>query len=421
MKAKPNTSARTAATSSKTAKKVKAKPAVKVATKPSKVVKKVEEKKVKKEVKTVKAVKEVPRLDLFKNPKSEFEKLVANRKSNYIPMPLMKEINAWKKPYTGASFFSGCGGSSTGHKMAGVKILYANEFVPAAQDTYEANHKGTYMDRSDIREVKASDVLALMKMKPGQLDLLDGSPPCSSYSSAGTRDKGWGKAKLYSDNIKQRTDDLFPEFIRILKKIKPKTFTIENVPGLAQGKAKGVFLAVMAELKACGYQVSCRQLVASYLGVPQQRNRLIFVGVRNDIHEMGIEHTYPTPLPGPQPTLRQAHPHIVALKGKTMGGVSAYVPSDIPCYTVLASDFRIKDTASFSFGAFVEDNAGERRKMTVKELKVVSSFPTDFKLTGTTEQKMERIGRAVPPLMMAFVTHSIIKTVLEPYYKRKKK
>src|SRR5690606_7808246 len=176
----------------------------------------------------------------FDNPKTEFEKLVASRKTNYIKMPKMAEINKWKKPYSGASFFSGCGGSSTGHKMAGINILYANEFVPAAQDTYRANHPSTIVDGSDIRTVKAKSVLKAMGLKKGELDLLDGSPPCSSYSSAGSRDKSWNKAKLYSDGISQRTDDLFPEFIRILKNIQPKTFTIEHVPGLAHGKAKGV-------------------------------------------------------------------------------------------------------------------------------------------------------------------------------------
>lgn len=334
---------------------------------------------------------------------------------NYYKMPKMTAINAKKKLYTGASFFSGCGGSSTGHKMAGINMLYANEYVKAAQDTYELNHPATFMDRRDIRTVTAKEVLKHMGLKKGDLDLLDGSPPCSSYSAAGTRDKGWNKPKHYSDEVFQRTDDLFQEFVRILKGVMPKTFVVENVPGLVHGSAKGVFLEVMEAFKEAGYVVSARILNASYLGVPQARERLIFVGVRNDLAKMGFKPVHPEALPGPQPTVRDALPHIVAIKRVT-NGILTYVPSDVPSPTITASDGTNSETAAFSCGGFVETADGERRKYTIKELKRICAFPPDFQFTGKYRQKFERMGRAVPPLMMAKVTKEIINQILTPYY-----
>lgn len=335
-------------------------------------------------------------------------------------MPSMAAINKKKKKYSGVSFFSGCGGSSTGHKMSGVDILYANEFIPAAQDTYEANHGSTFMDKRDIRVVTASEVLKRIGMKRGELDLMDFSPPCSSYSSAGARDKGWNKSKHYSDGVHQRTDDLFPESVRILKGLMPKVFVMENVPALAHGKAKGVFLEVLQSLKGCGYDVAVRELDASLLGVPQARRRLIFVGVRNDLVKLGFKPCHPKPLTTKIPTVVDFLPHITAIKSKE-GSILTYITSDRPSPTITASDGSNSETAGFSCGGFVETNKGVRRKYTIDELKKICSFPDDFIFTGKYEQQFERMGRAVPPLMMAHVTKEIVINILKPYYELKAK
>src|SRR6185436_12619513 len=103
-------------------------------------------------------------------------------------VPSMEEINAtsWNG-FNAISMFSGCGGSSLGYKMAGFRVLWANEFILAAQDTYRANHAETILDTRDIRSIKASEILSAINMLPGELDLLDGSPPCASFSTAGKR------------------------------------------------------------------------------------------------------------------------------------------------------------------------------------------------------------------------------------------
>jgi len=208
-------------------------------------------------------------------------------------VPLMSEIDAisWNG-FNAISTFSGCGGSSLGYKMAGFKVLWASEFIPAAQETYRANHKGAILDTRDIRQVKPDEVLSAIGKKQGELDLMDGSPPCASFSTAGKREAGWGKVKKYSDT-NQRTDDLFFEFARLLSGIKPKVFVAENVAGLVKGTAKGYFLEILAALKGCGYRVKCKVLDAQWLGVPQARQRTMFVGVREDLN---IEPQHPSPL-----------------------------------------------------------------------------------------------------------------------------
>mgnify|MGYP001574675576 CR=1 FL=1 len=158
-------------------------------------------------------------------------------------VPSMAEVAA--VPSNGlrvVSTFSGCGGSCLGFEMAGFRIVFASEFVEAARATYALNHPGVPIDERDVRIVTPEDVLAKIEMGAGELDVLEGSPPCASFSTAGKREKGWGKEKAYSDTT-QRADDLFFEYARLLKGMQPRMFVAENVSGLVKGKAKGLLPA----------------------------------------------------------------------------------------------------------------------------------------------------------------------------------
>jgi DNA (cytosine-5)-methyltransferase 1 len=276
----------------------------------------------------------------------ESERNARMNKPPYL-VPSMAEIAAipWNG-FNAVSTFSGCGGSSLGYKMAGFRVLWANEFIPAAQDTYRANHPGTILDTRDIRTVQPADVLEAIGMQAGELDLLDGSPPCASFSTAGKREAGWGKVKAYSDT-KQRTDDLFFEYTRLLQGIQPKTFVAENVSGLVKGTAKGYFLEILAALKECGYTVTAKLLDAQWLGVPQMRQRVIFVGVRNDlVAKYGVKPAHPKPL-GYRYSVRDALPWIVKhgeepphadwVQSNRDVGVFMVDSSQKPCPTILQS------------------------------------------------------------------------------------
>jgi len=325
-----------------------------------------------------------------------------------LTVPNMAAINKAKKTRTAVSLFAGCGGSSTGHKLAGFRVAYANEFVEAARDTYAQNHPGTFIDGRDIRTVSPTSILKVLGMKKGELDLLDGSPPCSAFSTAGKRDSGWGQSKSYSDDKTQVVDDLFFEYVRILKGLKPKMFIAENVEGLVQGVAKGYFLEILKALKDAGYNVRAQVLDASLLGVPQARRRLIIVGTRNDLK---TSPTFPQPRRRPL-TVAECLPEITHIKSKK-NGILTYLSSDRPSPTITASDGSTSETASFSCGGFCQTEGGPktRRKYAIKELKVLFGLPEDFKLTGSFEQQWERIGRSVPPLLMYAVSREAMETL----------
>jgi DNA (cytosine-5)-methyltransferase 1 len=203
----------------------------------------------------------------------------------------MEEISlAPRNGLTVASTFAGAGGSCTGYKMAGFEVLWANEFEPTAAKCYRANHPKAVLDTRSIREVKGQDILDAV----GPVDVLDGSPPCQSFSMAGQRSSGWGKVIDHADGTTQRSDDLFFEYGRLLGELRPRAFVAENVKGLVTGVAKGMFKEIMAMLRDQGYVVRARVLDAQWLGVPQHRERVIIVGTRDDL---GLEPVFPDPLP----------------------------------------------------------------------------------------------------------------------------
>ena len=340
-------------------------------------------------------------------------------------IPSMDEIR--NLPWNGfnvISTFSGCGGSSLGYKMAGYKVLWANEFIPAAQETYRANHHETFLNTNDIRKVTPSDIFKEAGIKKGELDIFDGSPPCAAFSTAGKREAGWGKVKKYSDTM-QRVDDLFFEYSRLLEGLQPKTFVAENVSGLVKGTAKGYFKEILQTLKECGYNVKAKVLDASWLGVPQARQRLIFVGVRNDL---GLEPVHPKPLSYQYTTL-DALPEImnggiISIESETrfspciekeydnvpIGGNSkkyfnlSRPHPNKPCPT-------ITQTGGTSAAGVV--HPFEKRKFTIAELRRICAFPDDFILTGTYAQQWERLGRAVPPVMMYYIAKTIQEEILD--------
>jgi DNA (cytosine-5)-methyltransferase 1 len=211
-------------------------------------------------------------------------------------VPSVSEINAL--PWNGmrvVSTFAGGGGSSLGYRMAGFKIALASEFVEQAQATYRANAlPATIVDGRDIRTVTADEILQATGIEKGALDIFDGSPPCMSFSTAGKRSANWGKVKAGSHSKAQRNDDLFFEFVRLLDGLQPRAFIAENVSGLVKGVAKGYFIEILTALRTCGYTVEAKVLDAQWLGVPQARQRLIFIGIRNDL---GLKPSFPKPLP----------------------------------------------------------------------------------------------------------------------------
>jgi DNA (cytosine-5)-methyltransferase 1 len=339
-------------------------------------------------------------------------------------VPTMKEI-ATIQPngFKVVSTFSGGGGSCTGYKMAGFNVVWANEFIPLAQSTYRANHPDTHLNTKDIRQVTGTELLRESGLSIGEIDLFDGSPPCASFSTAGSREKAWGKVKKYSDTV-QRVDDLFYEYVRLIKETQPRTFVAENVSGLIKGKAKGYFKEIFNALKQAGYQVKAKLLNGQWLGVPQMRERLIFVGVRNDL---GLEPTFPKPRK-PVYTLYDAIGHMqLTHEEKAMMSIKRFQIGELyhelkpgtnhpkrfnlyrcawnrPAPTILQASGALSTA-----GAVHPD---EPRKFTIQELKAICGFPPDYQLTGEYPKQVERLGRAVPPLMMKAIAETIRDEIL---------
>lgn len=338
-------------------------------------------------------------------------------------LPSMAEIEATRpNGLRLVSTFSGCGGSCLGFRMAGYRTLWASEFVDAARETYAANHPGVPVDPRDIRLVTARDILDATGLAEGELDVFEGSPPCASFSTAGNRQADWGKTKSYSDR-KQRTDDLFLEWLRLLEGLRPRAFVAENVAGLVVGAAKGFFLEILARMTAAGYRVRAKLLDAQWLGVPQVRRRTIFVGIREDL---GVDPPFPTPFPE-RFSIRDACPWIsndvpdaepfeedadfsrlAIFKEwrKLAPGESSEkylnlirANAELPCPTVTAT--------GGARGAAGVAHPSLPRKWSLRELRLLCGFPADFALPGRFPKAWERLGRSVPPPMMHAVAAAL--------------
>lgn len=178
-----------------------------------------------------------------------------------------------------------CGGGSTmGYKLAGFDVIGCCEIDPRMNDIYVANHNPKINLLMDIRDVVAKAKLHDLPKELYQLDILDGSPPCSSFSMAGEREKGWGKEKKFREGqTKQVLDTLFFDFIELAKYLQPKVVVAENVKGLMVGEAKKYVSKIYDEFEKAGYYCQHWLLDAQNMGVPQIRERVFFVCLRKDL------------------------------------------------------------------------------------------------------------------------------------------
>jgi DNA (cytosine-5)-methyltransferase 1 len=193
----------------------------------------------------------------------------------------LADANFTKDKGTVFSCFACGGGSTMGYKLAGFDVLGCNEIDPKMIEAYKTNHKPKYAYLEPIQTFK------LRKDLPKELynlDILDGSPPCSSFSMAGNREKDWGKDKKFREGqAKQTLDTLFFDFIDLAKELQPKVVVAENVKGLLLGNAKQYVRKIYEEFDEAGYYCQHWLLNAAKMGVPQRRERVFFVCLRKDL------------------------------------------------------------------------------------------------------------------------------------------
>jgi len=181
------------------------------------------------------------------------------------------------------------GGSSMGYKLAGFDVLGGVEIDPAMVKLYQQNLQPKYsymMGIAEFNQLVDSD----LPRELFELDILDGSPPCSSFSIAGAREQKWGKKSVFREGQKEQVlDDLFFHFINTVNKLKPKIIIAENVKGLILGKAKGYVKQIFQKFKEADYNTQLFLLDSSNMGVPQKRQRTFFIAHRKDLNLPKLE------------------------------------------------------------------------------------------------------------------------------------
>jgi len=294
------------------------------------------------------------------------------------------------------STFAGCGGSSLGYSMAGYRELLAVEWDNNAVETFHLNFPEVPVYHGDIAKLTVDECLRLAGVGVGELDVLDGSPPCQGFSTAGKR------------QIDDPRNSLFREYVRLLRGLRPRAFVMENVSGMVKGKMKLVFAEALRELKASGYKVSARLMNAMYFHVPQSRQRLIFVGVREDV---GKEPSHPRAESSPV-TVRDAISEAAQIG--TAPPHKDWVRSgrDVRQTMVSASNPSptiVKTMPNKGVGFYV-DASGVISEYSVSQLALLGSFPPLFRWCGT--KAPERIGNSVPPLFMRAIARHLRERVL---------
>jgi len=317
-----------------------------------------------------------------------------------------------KDKYTVVSTFAGGGGSSCGYKMAGYKELLAIDFDKNAIETLKANYNFPIWER-DIKTVTVKEILDFLSIKPGELDVLDGSPPCQGFSTA-------GKRQVYDER-----NDLFKEFTRLIDGLQPKVFVMENVSGMIKGTMKGKYLEIIKTLKSLNYNVKSKLMNAKYYEVPQSRERIIFIGVRNDL---GISSVYPEPI-NKIITAKQAIEHLedtddynkdsvvcehakYLKQGEKSGNVKNFPTKTRDMFRM----FPNKPAPTITKNCKIV-HYSKNRFITPLESQILTSFPEKYKFIGGEYTKRERVGNSVPPKMMYHIAKTIKEKVLDVYYK----
>lgn len=340
----------------------------------------------------------------------------------------LADANFTKDKGTVFSCFACGGGSSMGYKLAGFDVIGCNEIDHRMMYAYCQNHNPRFPFLEPIQEFKTREDLPPELFN---LDILDGSPPCSSFSMAGVncgREKGWGKKKKFREGqAEQVLDTLFFDFIDLAKRLQPKVVVAENVKGLLLGEAKQYVTRIYTKFEAAGYSVQHFLLDAQTMGVPQRRERVFFVCLRKDLVNLVPCHY----------DLFDAIPHLnltfkespilfcecVDGKGREIKSPEMLKRWNARCIgdddfgdvTTRLYGRRLTFNTQFAYADRVcncltgkEDSTvlfDQPRYLSQSEVCKIASFPADYEFCGNKPHYI--CGMSVPPVMMAQVASQI--------------
>jgi DNA (cytosine-5)-methyltransferase 1 len=325
------------------------------------------------------------------------------------------------------STFACGGGSSMGYKLAGCTIVAANDIDPEMAWHYKHNLNPPLYYLCPIRDLLTAD----LPPELFALDILDGSPPCSTFSMAGSREDSWGKDKHFREGqAKQVLSDLFFDFLDLAERLRPKVVIAENVKGMIIGNAKGYTKLVMERLRAIGYRPQLFLVNAADCGVPQKRERVFFCAVRDDIAA---------------PPLKLAPKSRWISAGEATADVQALTPEEVadtrptpgdlkwwpltkPGESYADAKMRVEGknglwnnvklnacapACTMSTQPHVITHWSECRTLTFRERKRLGSFPDDYH-AKTDKIGKYMIGMSVPPRMTEQVARAVVSQWLQP-------
>lgn len=329
------------------------------------------------------------------------------------------------------STFACGGGSSMGYKRAGCEIIAANDIDPEMAWHYKHNIKPPHYFLCPIRNLLTADLPPELY----NLDILDGSPPCSTFSMAGSREKAWGKKKHFREGqAEQVLSDLFFDYLDLVKKLRPRVAIAENVKGMILGNAKGYTKMVMNRFREIGYRPQLFLVNAADCGVPQRRERVFFVAIRDDINvpllklapkhrwigpeescsdiqtitkqeQIDTKHTSATDLIW-WPKTKQGERYADAV---VRSGVKEKLWNHKKLHPIIPSN-------SLTATHEMINHWSVPRTLTFREWKRLGSFPDDY-YAKTDKIGKYMIGMSVPPKMTEQVARAVIDQWLQPITK----
>lgn len=358
---------------------------------------------------------------------SLFDFLPEEEASKHKPI----KSNDWKwtmandyPPKNGLKVFStfACGGGSTmGYKLAGCEVLGCVEIDKRMNDVYVKNHNPKYNYLMDIREFNKLEDLPKELFN---LDILDGSPPCTTFSVAGDREDSWGKKKKFKEGQAEQTlDDLSFVFIDTVAKLRPKVVIMENVEGLMLGNAWQYVQKIYTQFHSIGYQVKHWLLKAENMGVPQKRHRVFFIATRLDFDldkiDMGFNYepiTYAEIKSGNGYEINKKEGDLYQTLLKTKCG-------DKTLYDVLKREqpdrctyYQEQVLWEDSICGTIRGDSGvyrgkEKTLISKEELFAIQTFPQDYQGNSSSFWHLEYIcGMSVPPIMIKRVVTRLIES-----------
>jgi len=293
-----------------------------------------------------------------------------------------------------------------GYKLAGFNMLGGVEIDPEMMAIYRANHKPKHSYLMGVQQFNDLPLLGLPDDLKN-LDLLDGSPPCSVFSMAGKREKKWGAEYHFREGQqKQRLDDLFMHFIHVGQRLQPKVIVAENVKGLILGNAKGYVKEIFAAFREAGYDAQLFLFNAARMGVPQARERTFFIARRRDLGCGKLEIKFEEPVT----TLRQAWADLPKQKGDALPPCYAKIWAKVPpgkagrdhgssgLQVHKINQSQPARTALSQSWHTMHDQ--EPRNLSALELTRIQSFPDDYKYGKPADRHAGYVcGMSVPPYM----------------------